>query len=70
MIGGEETRRCTSAVPASKSILDGLTRRVLTNDRVVDDDEALAFDLGERVQLMRTPCSRMPCSGWMNVRAT
>ena len=49
--GGEDTRTCTSAAPALKSICDDLPRRRAPDDRVVDDDEPLAGDLGERVEL-------------------
>ena len=51
MTGGDETRTCTSAAPASKSICTICARRVAAHDRVVDDDEALAGHLGERVEL-------------------
>ena len=49
--GGDEMRTCTSVAPASKSICTICSRRVAAHDRVVDDDDALARDLGERVEL-------------------
>ena len=42
---------CTSAAPASNEHRDELPRRVPTHDRVVDDDDALARHLVERVEL-------------------
>ena len=52
MIGGAETRRCTSSAPASRSIFDDLARRRAAHDRVVDDHQPLARDrVRERVEL-------------------
>ena len=44
-------RTCTSAAPASNSIRDERLHRVAAHDRVVDDHDALARDLVERVEL-------------------
>nr|BFF22753.1 hypothetical protein GCM10025732_07180 [Glycomyces mayteni] len=45
--------------------------RVAADDRVVDDDEALALDLVDQgLSLRRMPSWRRDCEGWMNVRPT
>ena len=61
--GGDEMRTCTSAAPASNSICDDLARRVAADDRVVDDDDALARDLGERVELQPDALLAQPLVG-------
>ena len=56
MIGGDETRRCTSRAPASRSSDDDLARRRAAHDRVVDDDDALAVEhVRQRVELEAQP---------------
>ena len=61
--GGDDTRTCTSAAPASKSICDELARGVPPDDRVVDDDDPLALDLAERVELHPDPLFAHPLFG-------
>ena len=56
-------RTCTSGAPASKSMRDDLPRRVAADDRVVDDDDALAGDLGERVELQPDALLAQPLVG-------
>ena len=50
--------------------LHDLLGRRAAHDRVVDDDEPLAGDLGERVELDPDALLAQPCPGWMNVRWT
>ena len=71
MIGGAETRRCTSSAPASRSIctiLRVVEPRTIESSTTTSRLPAMACVSG--LNLRRTPFSRSAWSGWMNVRPT
>ena len=63
-------RTCTSAAPASKSIC---TIWRVVEPRTIESStitRRLPATSASGLNFIRIPCSRMPCSGWMNVRWT
>jgi len=70
MIGGDETRTCTSAAPASNSIA---TICLVVEPRTIESSTTTTrwpATSASGLNFILIPCSRIAWSGWMNVRPT
>jgi hypothetical protein len=69
--GGEETRKCTSLAPASRSSFTSL-RAVFprTTESSITTTRFFEMMLGKGFSFRRNPSWRMLSVGWINVRPT
>jgi hypothetical protein len=70
MMGGDDTRTCTSVAPASRSTATSWRIVVPRTIESSTTTTRLPATSSSGLNLSLIPCSRSPWSGWMKVRPT